>query len=96
MKNISKHPHPQQLVFSNVVGRLKLLIKQTIRIYEEDLSLKKPTNNTEKTLYGLFEHLSIDNTLVQVPDEADDSRWIKKITLDSINSFKEEIENYPQ
>jgi hypothetical protein len=46
VKNISKHPHSQQLIFNNTVGRMKFLIKQTIKIFEEDLSTKKPILNS--------------------------------------------------
>lgn len=71
------------------------MIKQTIKIFEEDLSSKKRTVNSEKTLVALFENLAIEDKQVKPADETDDSRWVKKVTLDSLNEFKEEIKNYP-
>ena len=88
VKNISKNPHPQHLVFNNIVGRLKFMIKQTIRYYEEDLSRRKPTLKSEKTMSGLFENLSLDTIQRQESEEADDARWVKKVALDCINNFK--------
>ena len=40
---------------------------------------------------GLFENLAMEDKEVETNDDAEDSRWVKKVTLDSLNEFKDEI-----